>query len=205
MANREDSTVQKLTGHGERVGLLSCWLGEKLQIPKSNLPALYVSGRWHDIGKLMLPFTILNKPGKLTDFEFDKVKNHPKYSVDILRKQPFGDSVLNNILHHHEDWCGTGYPDKLKGNAIPLGSQIVRICDVFDALVMARVYKEAIHPIEAIKLMDEDCTAMKYNPEIYNIFKDNYVEVLQYAEAICNRISDNCTDTDIALWLQYIA
>lgn len=102
----------------------------------------------HDIGKIAIPDSILLKPGRLTPEEFEEMKTHTIKGCDLLEQlidvwgEEYRDTAYNVIRHHHEKWDGNGYPDKLKGDEIPLSAQIVSVADVFDALTTKRVYKE---------------------------------------------------------------
>lgn len=111
----------------------------------------------HDIGKMMIPPEILHKPGRLTDEEFDIIKNHAKYGFDILRKQ--GDVPLLSAhcaLQHHEKWNGGGYPRGLAGEEIHPYARALAVGDVFDALTTHRVYRRAMLPHEAMEIIYAD-------------------------------------------------
>lgn len=172
-----ETTMSRIHEHGKRVGVMASSFGMRLGLDDIAQLILYTAGRWHDYGKMMVNLSILNKPGKLTEEEFFEVKKHPVISEFLLRESGFGESVLEIVLHHHEDWAGSGYPFGLATSDIPFGAQILRICDVFDALSEQRLYKDPISPEEAIAIMDDENMRGKFNPDLYLIFRDEYKEM----------------------------
>ena len=135
-----------------------------------------VAATLHDIGKVGIPDAILNKPGKLTDEEFDKIKDHVTIGHQILENTSsdnLSDEVLEYAkeitLHHHEKFDGTGYPDALQGNEISIVSRIMAIIDVYDALVNNRVYKKAI-PYEEAEQYIVSQSGKAFDPKLVNIF-----------------------------------
>ena len=111
-----------------------------------------LAAEYHDIGKSKIPASILFKPGKLTDDEWKIMKTHAKIGYDLMSELP--ENVRLMILYHHEDINGGGYYH-LRGNEIPIGSQVLRICDVYDALTSDRCYRKALSPKEAISYLNE--------------------------------------------------
>jgi putative nucleotidyltransferase with HDIG domain len=107
----------------------------------------------HDLGKINIPQEILNKPGRLTDAEFEVMKRHPVEGLDLLADIDFPWDIKPMIRWHHEKYCGGGYPDGLVGDAIPRNAQIICIADVFDALTTTRSYREAMSREKAIAIM----------------------------------------------------
>jgi putative nucleotidyltransferase with HDIG domain len=113
-----------------------------------------ISGLMHDLGKTMMPITVLNKPGKLTDDEFAIMKTHPEEGYKLLKNSDQIDpKILDVILHHHEKYDGTGYPSGLQGDAISLFSRMAAVCDVYDAVTSTRPYKNGWEPAKSLKLM----------------------------------------------------
>lgn len=140
--------------HSMFVGLISVLIGIKMKLPRNCLIDLAMSGLLHDIGKLDIPLTIINKPGKLTDEEYDIIKEHPQKAVNRLRPNKlFSSTVLSGIESHHEKFDGTGYPYGLKGEKIPLYGRIMALADVFDALVSARSYRPGWSSGQAVEYM----------------------------------------------------
>jgi HD-GYP domain-containing protein (c-di-GMP phosphodiesterase class II) len=130
---------------------------------------LVVSAILHDIGKIAVPEQILDKPGKLTDEEFDIVKKHSQTGADIIASIPSYETILPGILHHHERWDGKGYPKGLQGENIPLFARIICIADVYDALTEDRPYRKAWSEEEVLKFFEEQKLKM-FDPELVDIF-----------------------------------
>ncbi|MBU1231204.1 MAG: HD-GYP domain-containing protein [Proteobacteria bacterium] len=140
--------------HSLNVSILAVLLGKHLGLDKAALLNLGLAGLLHDAGKARVPTEILNKPGRLTESEFEVVKIHPLESVKILRRQKdMPVEVLRAVLEHHERHDGSGYPQGLKGEAIGSLSRIIAVVDVYDALTSQRVYKEAMAPTKALGMM----------------------------------------------------
>lgn len=129
--------------HSLNVGLLAVMLGMRLNLSRPALSQLAMCGLLHDVGKLEVPLSITNKPGPLTEEEFELMQNHPTYGAKRLNNSIYPAVVIQAIRHHHEKFDGTGYPDHLSGENIPLFSRILAIADVFDALSAARPYRPA--------------------------------------------------------------
>lgn len=184
-------TMQAMHAHGKRVGALAGSFAQKLQMNSVEQFELFVAGRWHDFGKMALNLDILNKPSKLSSIEFEEIKNHPVYSAILLQEAGFSDSIVEMILHHHEDWSGGGYPSGLVGFQIPIGACVIRVCDVFDALTEQRLYKNTIPAEEAIKIMVEEAELGKYHPGLFRMFKDCYKELVSDVEIVASTISSN--------------
>lgn len=153
--------------HSIRVANLSNRLATSLHI-KGDIKNIILSAIFHDIGKIYLSQSILNKPTKLNNKEFEHIKLHSIYGYNIARKLNLDNMISKNILFHHENYNGTGYPKGLHGDSIPLGARIIRVCDVFDALTSKRAYREPMCFKEALNIMEEE----KYNfdPYIYKVF-----------------------------------
>lgn len=157
--------------HGQRVAELSIQLSEisGIAINKDNL---LTAAKYHDIGKTLVPRTILEKKGKLFEYEMEIIKMHPSYSYRILNTNNFEEEINIMALYHHEDFDGTGYAFCLKGKEIPIGARIIRICDSFDAITSDRPYQKKCSYFEALEIMD--LSRSKYDPELYDNFK-NYM------------------------------
>lgn len=140
--------------HSVNVSILSLVIGSSFDLTKESLYELGLAGILHDIGKELIPIEILNKKGRLTDEEFDIIKQHPKKGYELIKSNFSHSARINQgILHHHERYDGSGYPSKLKGDKINLYSRIIAIADVFDALVSNRPYHKAFLPSDAIELI----------------------------------------------------
>lgn len=142
--------------HSVAVCALMIALGKQMGLDQALAKDLGMAGLLHDIGKMMIPEEVLNKPGKLTDEEFNMVKDHPRRGWEILKNSAdVTEIALDVCLHHHERVDGKGYPDKQSGEAISLFSRMGAVCDVYDAITSVRCYKSGWEPAEAIQKMAE--------------------------------------------------
>lgn len=158
--------------HSINVANYSVSLGERLNLNKSDLEKLKLIGLLHDIGKLNIPNSILKKPGKLTDEEFEIMKSHPVYSVELLKRAGFtNEEVLRSIKAHHERIDGTGYPRSLKGNQIPLFAKIVSIADSFEAMTSNRCYRKG-KDLDYARNELINGAGKQFDKEIVNVFID---------------------------------
>lgn len=152
LKNKDDYTYL----HSVAVCALMIALGRQFGIEGDTLRELGVAGLLHDIGKMMIPEEVLNKPGRLTDEEFDIIKSHPMHGWEMLRKSPgMNDIALDVCRHHHERVDGAGYPDRLSGEALTLFARMGAVCDVYDAITSNRCYKNGWTPAESIRKMVE--------------------------------------------------
>jgi putative two-component system response regulator len=144
-------------GHTERVANLSLAIGRKLNLSPQDMTALSYGGVMHDIGKIGIPNSILNKPGKLNDEEWSMMKQHPIIGSGIGKplEKNLG-AALQVIRHHHEKMDGSGYPEGLKGEEIPVVARIVGIADIYDALTTDRPYRKALGREKAIEIMRQE-------------------------------------------------
>jgi hypothetical protein len=143
-------------GHTQRVTELAVQIGEELRLAPDRLRILSQAAMLHDIGKIGVPDQILNKRGPLTDDEFNVIKEHPVRGHAIIREVRSLQPALGGIRHHHERMNGTGYPDGLAGEAIPLDARIIAVADVFDALTSARSYRDAWPVSRAVAALHKD-------------------------------------------------
>jgi putative nucleotidyltransferase with HDIG domain len=156
--------------HIARVVAMAMAIGEQLHLPEDKLRALEVGAALHDIGKIAIPDTVLNKPGKLTEEEFNLIKEHAALGSEILQPVPFPPEVVEAVRHHHEKWDGTGYPDRLKAEEIPLMARIVAVADVYDALTSDRPYRAAWSHAKAMEFMSSQA-GTHFNVEIFAAFE----------------------------------
>ncbi|MBI5891606.1 MAG: HD-GYP domain-containing protein [Nitrosomonadales bacterium] len=142
--------------HSVAVCALMIALGKQLGLSGSDLKEVGLAGLLHDVGKMMIPDDVLNKPGKLSDEEFNIIKQHPRKGWEILHGSPeITPTALDVCLHHHERVDGTGYPDRISGELLTLFSRMGAVCDVYDALTSNRCYKNGWEPAETIRKMAE--------------------------------------------------
>jgi len=122
------------SGHSLRVAKISVAIARELSLPKKDIEKVMLAGQVHDIGKIGVSETVLNKPGKLTDEEFNHIKRHCEIGEHILAPIVDDEEILDMVKHHHEHYNGTGYPDGLSGGQIPLGAKILAVADSYDAM-----------------------------------------------------------------------
>jgi putative two-component system response regulator len=156
--------------HCQRLAVASVMLGEALGLPSQDLTALYRGGYLHDIGKIGIPDAILFKQGELTREEWDVMRSHPVRGEEICRPMRSLAPVLPIIRGHHERWDGSGYPDGLAGEGIPLLARILQVSDIYDALISERPYKAAFSPEEAFAVMEEEVRRGWRDPELVSLF-----------------------------------
>jgi len=132
------------SGHSQRVAETSVAIAEELGLSRHSIERLRQAGLIHDIGKIGVRESVLNKPGGLTDEEFQYVKYHCEMGEHILTPIVEGEEILKVVRHHHERYDGGGYPDGLKGESIPLGAKILAVADTYDAMTSKRPYREAM-------------------------------------------------------------
>ena len=151
-------------GHSERVGRLAGRIARSLGLARERCEELSLAGELHDIGLLAIPDGILTRHTRFGVDEFRKVQRHPQVSHDILSPLESLAGVLPDIRHHHERMNGTGYPDGLAGEDIPLGARILAVADAYDAMTHDRPHRPAITPLEAVEELRR-CTPAGYAPE----------------------------------------
>ena len=152
-------------GHSEEVADLCAEFGKSLGLPGEEIRELYWAGIVHDIGKIGLPADVLNMSRRLTDDEFEQVKQHPLNGHKILSRSQSLSKIADVVLHHHEWWNGKGYPNALKGESIPYHSRILHVCDAVDAMAKDRIYRKALTEAEIISELERG-RGQQFNPEI---------------------------------------
>jgi putative nucleotidyltransferase with HDIG domain len=179
LATAIDAKDQVTHGHIRRVQQHTLGLAHAIGITDPNqLSAIEAAALLHDLGKLVVPEHILNKPGKLTTGEFERMKLHAGVGADILSSISFPYPVVPIVRHHHENWDGTGYPDGLKGTQIPLGARILSVVDCFDALTSDRPYRPRLSDEDAVAILMARRGSM-YDPLVVDTFievKDRLAE-----------------------------
>jgi putative two-component system response regulator len=158
-------------GHCERLAELSVRLGKQVGLSEDQILALRRAGIVHDIGKVAVPDAILLKPGRLTEDEWKVMRQHPVVGERICSPLKSFRSVLPIIRHHHEKLDGSGYPDKLRGDAIPVTARVLQIADVFDALTTERPYKKALSVSAALQIMREEVGKGWWDPALFGGFE----------------------------------
>jgi putative two-component system response regulator len=158
-------------GHCERLSEYSARLGEHLKLSEEKLIALRRAGVVHDVGKIAVPDAILLKPGRLTEEEWKVMREHPVAGERICAPLKSFRLVLPIIRHHHEKLDGSGYPDGLRGDAIPIAARVLQVVDVYDALTTERPYKKAFSAADAIQTMREEVAKGWRDPHIFEQFE----------------------------------
>lgn len=155
--------------HQYRVATLTTEFAQHLGAKDALISILFASSQNHDIGKAAVDETLLKKPFKLTEDEFEAVKSHAPEGAKILKEMNVNQEVIEAVLCHHESFDGTGYPNKLKGEEIPLSARILKICDVYDALTSKRCYRpRAYTNEEALEIMEK--MKNEFDPYLYKEF-----------------------------------
>jgi HD-GYP domain-containing protein (c-di-GMP phosphodiesterase class II) len=155
--------------HSKRVSELCQRIGVAMGLSETEINKLKVSGLLHDIGKIAIEEQVLNKPGRLTDQEWNEIKRHPDIGYRILSSSLEMMEIVQYILFHHERFDGTGYPRGLKREEIPLLSRIIAVADAYDAMTNARTYKKALDKDAAIKELIQN-KGTQFDPHIVDVF-----------------------------------
>jgi HD-GYP domain-containing protein (c-di-GMP phosphodiesterase class II) len=156
-------------GHSERVALLSRFIAQQMKLRDSEIEQIYMAGLLHDVGKIGVPEAVLQKPGRLTQEEFEQIKKHPEIGARILADVKQLKSVLPGVLYHHERYDGKGYPEGLAGEKIPLMGRIICMADCFDAMTSSRTYRKAL-PIEVAMSEIRRCSGTQFDPFLAEAF-----------------------------------
>jgi diguanylate cyclase (GGDEF)-like protein/putative nucleotidyltransferase with HDIG domain len=170
-----DAKDQTTHGHVRRTQIYATQMGTLLNVSEKELQALHAGALLHDIGKLAVPEYILNKPGKLTEAEFAKMKIHPTVGGDILRRVNFPYPVEDIVRYHHEKWDGSGYPKGLKGESIPLIARIISVVDFYDATRCDRPYRKGMKREESLALL-RSMVGSAFDPKVVETFTRNVEE-----------------------------
>jgi putative two-component system response regulator len=158
-------------GHCERLAEYSARLGEHLNLSEEQITALRRAGIVHDVGKIAVPDAILLKPARLTKEEWELIYQHPIVGERICAPLKSFRLVLPIIRHHHEKFDGSGYPDKLRGEEIPITARALQIVDVYDALTTERPYKQAFSITDALQTMKEEVAKGWWDPNVFDQFE----------------------------------
>ncbi|MBA3243103.1 MAG: diguanylate cyclase [Acidobacteria bacterium] len=192
-----DAKDQTTHGHVRRTQLYAVELGKILDISASEIEALKAGALLHDIGKLAVPEYILNKPGKLTAAEFEKMKIHTVVGGDIIRRVNFPCPVEDIIRHHHEKWDGTGYPDSLKGEQIPLVARLLSVVDFYDSTRCDRPYRGGMQREDSLSQLRR-LSGSSFDPQVVEKFVENidYFDTLISMQDILEQVqADEQSDT----------
>jgi diguanylate cyclase (GGDEF)-like protein/putative nucleotidyltransferase with HDIG domain len=170
-----DAKDQTTHGHVRRTQIYATEMGKLLKVAESELRALVAGALLHDIGKLAVPEYILNKPGKLTEAEFAKMKIHPTVGGDILKRVNFPYPVEDIVRYHHEKWDGSGYPRGLRAQQIPLVARIISVVDFYDATRCDRPYRKGMKREDSLSLLRK-MSGSSFDPKVVDIFIERVTE-----------------------------
>jgi diguanylate cyclase (GGDEF)-like protein/putative nucleotidyltransferase with HDIG domain len=171
-------------GNIQKVRAMTEALAEKMGLRDDDiLKGLRAASLLHDIGKLAIPEYILNKPGKLSEVEAAKVRNHPAVGADILETVPFPYPVVAYVRHHHERWDGSGYPDGLRGERIPLGARIIAVVDCYFGLRSDRPFRPRLSRELALNFIKQE-SGKAFDPQVASVFLEHIDELERVAEAV---------------------
>jgi diguanylate cyclase (GGDEF)-like protein/putative nucleotidyltransferase with HDIG domain len=152
-------------GHSERVAFYSKRIAQEMGLSEGEVEKIYTAALLHDIGKIGIPDSILLKPGKLSDKEYEIIKLHPILSYELLKHLDFIKGVVDGVKYHHERWDGSGYPEGLRGEEIPLSARIIAVADSFDAMTSHRIYRKAMSKKEALREIKR-LSGRAYDPKV---------------------------------------
>jgi len=181
--------------HLERVEVYAVEVAKELGFSEIEMEALRAAALLHDIGKLAVPEYIISKPGKLTQEEFEKMKTHTVVGAEIVERIRFPYPVAPLVRGHHEKWNGTGYPDGLAGEQIPMGARILAAVDCLDALASDRQYRRAMPLDQAIAIVRAE-SGKSFDPKVVEILERRYLELDQLARS-SHRIAKLPTDVKV--------
>ena len=168
LARAVDSRDVYTGSHSERVSAIAGAIAEKLALPAAEIELTRLAGSLHDLGKLAIPEEILQKPGALTSAEWLVVQRHPQIAHRMLESLGV-EPVADWVLHHHERWDGSGYPDGLAGEDIPLGSRIVHVAEVYDAMTFGRLYRSPRTRDQALAEIKRH-SGVQFDPQVVSAF-----------------------------------
>ncbi|MEA2125993.1 MAG: hypothetical protein QOI80_2775, partial [Solirubrobacteraceae bacterium] len=159
----------ELGQHHDDVGRLAESTAQKLGLSHELVEQMRTAGELHDVGKVAIPDAILNKPGSLTDSEWEFVRRHSEIGERIVAAAPALGEIGPLVRGIHERWDGQGYPDGLAAHAIPLGARVVAVCDAYDAMITERPYQRAMAPALALGELRR-CAGTQFDPDVVEAF-----------------------------------
>lgn len=201
IAHTVDAKDANTSQHSMRVAEYSVKIAERIGFDADQVDTIRKTALLHDIGKIKIPDSILNKPGKLTDEEYQIMKNHTVYGGEILKDFTLVDHVTDGALYHHERWDGKGYPHGLSGKDIPLNARIIAVSDAFDAMTARRVYREQM-PFADVLMQLHKGRGTQFDPELLDILleliKDGSIDINElYDDAVADEERASFAHTSI--------
>lgn len=183
-------------GHSDRVARISVRLARELNCDEEDLHTIYMAGLLHDIGKIGINDAVLRKPGALTDEEYAHIKEHPQLGFNILADIRLLQHVLPIVLHHHEQWDGRGYPQKLKEAETPKLARIAAVADAFDAMTSNRPYRPGM-PLEKVERILQEGAGKQWDPTVVAAYFSAREDILE----ICKNERENLS-LNVKAWLK---
>ncbi|WP_018247544.1 HD-GYP domain-containing protein [Orenia marismortui] len=171
------------SGHSERVAHLAERIALEMNLSKERVFNIHIAGHLHDIGKIGVPDSILKKNGRLTEKEYEEIKEHSVIGYEIINKIKSFKEIAIYIKHHHEHYDGKGYPDNIKAKDIPLESRIISIADSFDAMTSPRHYRTPVKIVEAIKEIKLN-SGTQFDPQLVQAINNIYQHDYSFLERI---------------------
>jgi putative two-component system response regulator len=178
LAQAVEQRDHQTSGHCERLAFMAVAMGMAMRLDQPALLSLYRGGYLHDVGKVGIPDSILFKPGKLSAEEWVVMRSHAPRGEEICRPMASLKPVLPLIRHHHERWDGSGYPDGLRGEQIPLGARVLQVADIYDALANPRPYKPAYTPQQSLRILKREAECGWRDPSIVDLFLRMHDQVI---------------------------
>lgn len=188
MSGALDAKDRYTRGHSDRVAHLSAEIARAIGFSDDEVERVRIAGIVHDVGKIGVPESVLCKPGRLTDDEFDKIKLHPEIGYQILEGIPGLKDILPGVLHHHERYDGNGYPHRLGGDDIPLLARIIGVADTFDAMSSNRAYRAKMAR-EVVLAEIARCSGSQFDPRVAEAFLT--IDLTEYDRMVANHAAQD--------------
>jgi putative two-component system response regulator len=170
LARAVEQRDSHIASHCERLAFMGVVMGMAMQLDRPKLLSLYRGGYLHDVGKVGIPDSILYKTGALSTEEWTTMRTHPARGEEICRHVSSLRQALPLIRHHHERWDGSGYPDGLCGEQIPIEARLLQVADIYDALISDRPYKASYTPAKALQILREEADRGWRDPRVVDLF-----------------------------------
>lgn len=198
LINAIDAKDHYTCGHSDRVAAISRRLAQQMNLDEQKCEKIYLTGLLHDIGKIGVPDQILNKPNRLTDKEFEILKQHPVIGYRVLKHLTQISYVLPGVLHHHEFLNGNGYPDGLVGDQIPIEARIIAVADAFDAMTSDRHYRDGM-PFEKAEEILRTNAGPQWDPNVLDSFfaANEDIRMICFRSSISSHSEQRKSDADL--------
>jgi HD-GYP domain-containing protein (c-di-GMP phosphodiesterase class II) len=180
LGNAIDAKDHFTRRHSEEVAVVAYILALGMGLSPTNADLIHIAGHLHDIGKIGIPDSVLQKPGPLSDREWREIKRHPVIGADIIAPVRFlrVNGVVDMVYHHHESFDGQGYPQGLAGDRIPLGARIIAVADSVSAMMQDRPYRRG-HSLDEVRRDVVALAGVRYDPEVVRVFLNNSTRIAQ--------------------------